>query len=169
VAGFAAATTKFAFQRPAELASPAASRTCQLALTGSTLVGMRTMNERACMFTSVFSSAPGTGLPEATSSSCACCAETTSAYWMPDERSFAFAGHASPAVGAADPVERPLGNWHVGVRQRVPVDAPVRGLWRVAHRGGEDVRTVFVGWPLGVHEATVDLGERTPRARRLLP
>ena len=55
------------------------------------------MNERACMFTSVCSSAPATGWPVATSTSWACCAETISAYWMPAERSLAFAGHSSPA------------------------------------------------------------------------
>ncbi len=89
---------------PAALASPAARRTCQLPLTGSTLVGTRTMNERAAMFTSVCSSAPATGLPVATSSSCACWAETTSAYWMPADFTFALAGHSSPLAGAAESV-----------------------------------------------------------------
>ena len=56
--------------------------------------------------------------------------------------------------------EGPLGDRHVGVRQRVPVDAPVGGLRRVADGGGEDVRAVFVGRPFRVHEAAVDLGER---------
>ncbi len=82
---------------PAAFASPAASRICQLPLTASTLVGIRTTNEWAAMFTSVCSSAPATGWPVATSSSCACCAVTTSAYWIPAERTLAFAGHSSPA------------------------------------------------------------------------
>ena len=62
------------------------------------------MNEWAGMFTSVWSSAPGTGLPLATSRSCACWAETISAYWMPAERTLALAGHCSPLAGVAEPV-----------------------------------------------------------------
>src|SRR5271155_441650 len=84
---------------PSGLASPAARRTCQLPLTGSTLVGMRTTNERDCRLTSVWRSAFATGWPLPTSSSSACWAETINAYWMPDELTPAFAGQALPAAG----------------------------------------------------------------------
>ncbi len=64
-------------------------------------MGIRTTNERAAVFTSVWSSALATGRPLATSTSSACWAETISAYWIPVELSPALAGHVLPATGVA--------------------------------------------------------------------
>ena len=113
------------------------------------------------MLTSVCNSAPGTGVPVAASSSCACSAETTSAYWMPADFRPALAGHVSVLAGVGSfGAERPLGDRHVGIGERVPVHPPVGRARRVADPGAEDVGTVFVGLPGRVAEAAVDRGER---------